>query len=113
MSYPSLVRVYIFSDFLIHQEYIAEVLCINKDKPMLNCDGKCFLATQLKQAETQERDERHATLNKTAELSFFTVPKTIAFKFSSDEIEKDSEEPGYSFNEFGSMTHEIFHPPRI
>lgn len=29
--------------FLLRQDYIAEVLCVNKDRPELNCDGTCFL----------------------------------------------------------------------
>lgn len=33
--------------FLYNQDYIAEVLCINKEKPAMHCDGKCFLMQKL------------------------------------------------------------------
>src|SRR5690606_33763130 len=33
--------------FLYNQDYIAEILCINKQKPSMHCDGKCFLMQQL------------------------------------------------------------------
>ena len=33
--------------FLYNQDYIAEILCINKEKPSMHCDGKCFLMQQL------------------------------------------------------------------
>lgn len=37
--------------FRINQEAIAEQHCENKDKPVLKCDGKCYLAKQLQKAE--------------------------------------------------------------
>lgn len=43
-------------EYVLNQDYIAEVLCINKDKPMLNCDGKCYLAQMIK--EQQEKDHQ-------------------------------------------------------
>ena len=35
--------------YLANYEYVAEVLCVNKDKPKLNCNGKCYLKKQLAQ----------------------------------------------------------------
>ncbi len=37
--------------FLYHQDYIADVFCINKDKPALHCEGKCFLMERLAEQE--------------------------------------------------------------
>lgn len=37
--------------FRINQEAIAEQHCENKDKPVLQCDGKCYLTKQLQKAE--------------------------------------------------------------
>lgn len=37
--------------YYAHKEYIAEVLCINKSKPELECDGKCYLKNKLAQSE--------------------------------------------------------------
>lgn len=33
--------------FLYNQDFIAEFLCINKDKPAMHCDGKCVLMARL------------------------------------------------------------------
>ncbi|MUH36131.1 hypothetical protein D9O36_09780 [Zobellia amurskyensis] len=35
------------AEYIANYDYIKNVLCENKDKPMLNCDGKCYLAKQL------------------------------------------------------------------
>lgn len=34
-------------EYIINYDYIVNELCENKDKPQLNCDGKCYLAKQL------------------------------------------------------------------
>lgn len=38
-----------FLDYMINYDYIAEALCENRDKPYLECNGKCYLADQLQQ----------------------------------------------------------------
>ena len=30
-------------DYVIHYDYIVEELCENRDKPVLACNGKCYL----------------------------------------------------------------------
>ena len=37
--------------YRVNQDYIAKNLCENRDKPMLNCNGQCYLAKKLKAAE--------------------------------------------------------------
>jgi hypothetical protein len=34
-------------DYAINYDYISKVLCINKDKPELKCNGKCHLMKEL------------------------------------------------------------------
>ncbi len=43
------------AEYVINYDYIANVLCENKEKPQLNCDGKCYLAKQL--AKEMDRNE--------------------------------------------------------
>jgi len=37
-------------EYYANQEYFAKVLCINRDKPQLQCNGKCILMQKLKKA---------------------------------------------------------------
>lgn len=37
--------------YILHKKYYAEVLCKNKDKPMMHCNGKCHLKKELKEQE--------------------------------------------------------------
>ncbi len=42
-------------DYVINQDYIAEYLCINKDKPEIHCDGKCYLMEMLAEQNQQKK----------------------------------------------------------
>ncbi|MGV6829825.1 MAG: hypothetical protein ACWA45_10575 [Flavobacteriales bacterium] len=48
-----------FLDYLVNYKYISEVLCINKDKPMSTCNGKCYLSQQLKKAQESEKQDKN------------------------------------------------------
>jgi len=41
-------------NFRINQKEIAASKCENKNKPEMNCEGKCYLSQQLKNAEPKE-----------------------------------------------------------
>lgn len=43
-------------NYYANQSEIAELFCINKEKPKLECDGKCHLATQISKIETEEEN---------------------------------------------------------
>jgi hypothetical protein len=56
----SMVYSVIQGSYELNKAYIVENFCINKDKPMMNCDGKCYLSEQLKaQKEKQDANSIH------------------------------------------------------
>lgn len=42
-------------DYIVNYHYISTVLCENKDKPQLNCCGKCHLKKELAKASEGEK----------------------------------------------------------
>lgn len=49
-------------DYLIHKEYIAKNLCVNRDKPKSCCHGKCHMVKKLKKANPNtENDSKDTT----------------------------------------------------
>lgn len=54
-------------DYLIDYEYISTVLCINKDKPELECNGKCFLMQELAKVADEQQ---HESTKKLCAISF-------------------------------------------
>lgn len=49
--------VYPYIEYGLNKDYIAKVLCINKDKPTIECDGKCHLTKQLINANDSNESE--------------------------------------------------------
>ena len=52
-------------EYVLNQDYIAEFLCINKEKPELQCNGKCHL---VKEIEKQQEEAPLTALGITLEL---------------------------------------------
>ena len=42
-------------EYIVNYDYISKVLCINKDKPTLHCNGKCHLMKELAKASENEK----------------------------------------------------------
>jgi hypothetical protein len=47
-----------FLEYYVNYDYISEVLCINKEKPILGCNGKCYLNKQIKKTQESEKQEK-------------------------------------------------------
>ncbi len=45
------------AEYIMNYDYIVNVLCENKDKPELQCDGKCYLMQML--AQESEQNEKN------------------------------------------------------
>lgn len=43
-------------EYLIHYDYIVNELCENKDKPILTCNGKCYLGDQVEKQLDRDPD---------------------------------------------------------
>ena len=54
MCITMLANPMIYLKFKLNQDYIAKVLCVNKARPQLKCNGHCYLAKQLKKAQQEE-----------------------------------------------------------
>lgn len=57
--------------FQINKEYITRVLCENRDKPQLHCDGKCYLAKRLKAQQDKHDKETTERVQQTSLIQLF------------------------------------------
>jgi hypothetical protein len=113
MILPVLTRIMILIDFKINQEFIADVLCINKDEPVLMCSGKCYLSEQLKKVEGQEEKQAPTSNKERLEVIYY-------FSYSSFNSLKDAFhhlgklQPAYKNELHPSIfVANIFHPPKL
>ena len=47
--------------FKINQKKIVELFCINKDKPEMACDGKCYLKDKLEKVDDSENNQNKSS----------------------------------------------------
>lgn len=100
-------------EYLVNYEYISKVLCVNKEKPAMKCNGKCYLMKQLaKSAETEKPVSDKKVLVKDFEVLFFQDLKEIIFiknLFSNKQALNSNYSDLYTYlNSFS-----VFHPPTV
>lgn len=49
-------KSFVTLSYFVNQAEIIELFCINKEKPELKCDGKCHLAVQLNEVESDTKE---------------------------------------------------------
>jgi hypothetical protein len=104
--------VFVYAGFKLNQQYIAENLCVNRFKPSLHCNGKCYFMRKVKQAE--ENDKKQSGKNSTSrlEISFLQEPHKIFF---FEPVLTDELNPGFPSFNYQYTSHyldSIFKPPK-
>jgi hypothetical protein len=103
-----LLQTLVVAHYRLNKEYIAEYLCINKSKPSMKCEGKCYLYKQLKKT-----DEGQNKAPKT--LKQFNDFVLIAEEISSFDFYLNEWlllVSSYVSCFFSSYLSDCFHPPR-
>ncbi|TDE17284.1 hypothetical protein [Dyadobacter psychrotolerans] len=62
--------------YQINKEYITRILCKNRDKPQLECNGRCYLAKMLKEQQEKEDQNTSEQIQNIPSLQLFTSPDT-------------------------------------
>ena len=112
MMLPGLNKLGILIDFQIRQDFIAEVLCINKEKPITVCHGQCYLSDQLQQAEEQQAESTPTRSIETLEVLYVLAKNSIGLSDRPASLVSNLK-VGYRDVFYGyCFPAEIFHPPQ-
>ncbi|MCJ8210967.1 hypothetical protein MUY27_14710 [Mucilaginibacter sp. RS28] len=65
--------------FNYNQKYIAAKFCINKNRPWLHCNGKCYLMKKLKQAAEKEKAAERENLKNNLQTPYFAATAELTF----------------------------------
>ncbi|RZJ30684.1 MAG: hypothetical protein EOO48_04310 [Flavobacterium sp.] len=95
-------------DYAINYDYIKSELCVNKEKPIMGCNGKCYLAKQLAKASEPEKSSNKKHLSSTKTDLFFS--STINHDIKSLPIAR-SFSFGWEFSSSQPSLHGLFRPP--
>ncbi|MDB5086273.1 MAG: hypothetical protein JWR09_267 [Mucilaginibacter sp.] len=105
-------RFFIFVGFELNKNYIAANLCDNRDKPWLHCNGKCYFAKKIKQAQENERKEAAKDNFSRLEVSFFQEPFKLAFIEPVILDDNKGSFPQYTYQYTNHYIDAIFRPPK-
>ena len=100
-------------DYVVNYDYISKVLCVNKAKPQMHCNGKCHLMKELAKAAESEKpissDKKDSSKQETELLFFLESPKLV-FQPHFFLIKSSS---NYNYSNLYSHLecYSIFHPP--
>lgn len=71
-------NLFLFAGFELNKKFIVTEFCINKNKPELHCNGKCYLMKKLKQAQQKEEKQDRQSQNNHLHDALVVVP--VGFK---------------------------------
>ncbi len=102
-------KLIVFGSYLLNKDYIKEVLCINKEKASMDCEGKCHLKKELEKDNGQDKSNPKPFDVKTEFAGFKHNVADFSF---SDFVNGVSHNTPYNFSFSSTPDFGIFHPPR-
>lgn len=104
----------LYLDFEIRRDYIIANLCVNRDKPMMHCDGKCYLAKRI--ADAKEKEARQAENDYLSHL-LYQVMDNNKIVYSAPPATFEARMPvNYQYKSpftARAAVADIFHPPLV
>jgi len=105
--FQSVSKLAYIINYSVNKTSIARNFCENRDKPKMNCQGKCHLKKQLAQAEKNESQGKSDSKEKWEDLFFVSFQSFFSGKKTQPQrnfIYKSSPVLNYSSS--------IYHPPQ-
>ena len=102
-----------FIEYGIKYDYISKILCINKDKPELKCNGKCQLSKKL--IETNPTDSENKSTPPSIKFEDCPITYLNSNKYATQLYDYLIKKDSY-FNEnrrTKNYIKQIFHPPKF
>lgn len=103
------------AEYAINYNYIIENLCENRDRPFLNCDGKCYLAKQLaKESEGTDKNPFENRPSKTDIQFVISLDLSVHFGLDPADVALALNNFNTSNNLFSTLfLTDISHPPEL
>ncbi|QLE01440.1 hypothetical protein HX109_07630 [Galbibacter sp. BG1] len=97
-------------DYVVNHDYIAEYLCINKDRPEMHCDGKCYLMQMLEEENQQKKQNLPAIDLREYPIGFVSF---LSLENTGYSIIPEKKTTLY-FNKYSFLaSYKYFHPPSL
>jgi len=108
--FQSMDRFGLIAYYEINKSYITQMFCINKSRPELQCEGKCFLMQKLKEKE-QSEEQIPAHVVGTKEIQLLPIQAILLI---SEDLPIFYSQPSYQETlDKMMLVYDIFHPPQF
>ncbi len=97
-------------EYVIDQDYIAEFLCINRDKVEMQCNGKCYLMQKLNEQNEEKKQNLPKIAMEEYPIGFIDV---LAIPSQKTGITKGAPILNYSNNYSFLYSDSSFRPPGL
>jgi hypothetical protein len=104
-SFGSLVIVI---GYEINKDTITKLFCINKEKPVLHCNGKCYLQRQLKEEQKNEQLPVSKMKEKQPVTQYY---QTAGWWYASSLVNQKNQLPQLVTLPAREYYSSVFHPP--
>ena len=98
-----------FLVFKIEQSDIIEKWCVNKDKPQLHCDGKCYLKKQFAEQHDNTQSKAPVPVDDQLKITWYFQP--ALFSIDRQFISLNHNQYFYAGLNSQSFIHSLFRPP--
>lgn len=99
----------VFLSFEANHAYISKELCVNKNKPDLHCNGKCYLMKKLKQAQDKEDKQERGSQKIQLQEALIVRPLVIvSYSYPASKVYVPT-----CMGILQQTKRSIFHPPQV
>lgn len=110
LSAECLYKLGIITYYQLNKDYVAEVLCVNKDNPITMCYGKCFLKRHLDLADGGQKAPVQQGSEKTDMPVFLITENEYCFTEANEFVRLNA---AYCDTCATGYLSSPFHPPSI
>jgi hypothetical protein len=108
----AITSISVLTFYTVNKAFITEYFCINKDKPSLQCEGKCFVNKQLEKGQPSPDDPATAQADSPIYHLFMPVLSNLQLHITAFSTTSDKAIPHYREPSYPQALFFIFHPPQ-
>lgn len=95
-------------EYQLNKDYIAKVLCVNKDRPITVCQGSCYLTKRLQQEQQKEQSTPQI------QLKDYPIGWVTCFTLSIAPVFSEDSCYALYYEHYGFLSSpSLFHPPQV
>lgn len=113
LTASSFQRYIIYAGFEVNRTYIAKTLCVNRSRPWMHCNGRCYFMRKIKAAEESEKKQTEKDSLNRFEISFFQTGFKFEFRQNYTETEMRSSAAVIRTAYNDPHLQSLFRPPQV